>query len=122
MLFIKESLYYYWRMDTDKITEKQKLCVSCMKCCREVGIYTHPDMYVNTAEELIHFYEARGFSVERSGDMLVLSLRHSCPHLTAAGCDIYEKRPQVCKDYSGPADFGSSCLWANLPGEKKSNR
>ena len=99
----------------DELTRKQELCLACKRCCREVGIYTHPAMYICTAEELIEFYEARGFSVVKSGDLLVLTLQHACPHLTAGGCDIYENRPKICREYSGLDDFGSKCLWSVLP-------
>ena len=101
------------------MTQKQRLCLSCMRCCKEVGIYTHPGMYISTPEELATFYEARGFSVARSGELLVLTLKHPCPHLTPDGCDIYENRPRICADYSGLEDFGDRCLWSALPEDKR---
>lgn len=94
-------------------TEREKLCLSCMKCCREFSVYTHPILYGCSAEQIAEFYEARGFSVERlEEDAMVLTLRHPCPHLTPDGCDIYERRPAVCREYSGIADFGDDCLWS----------
>ncbi|HTR44805.1 MAG TPA: YkgJ family cysteine cluster protein [Thermodesulfovibrionales bacterium] len=109
-------------MELNKLPEKERLCIVCSKCCREIGIYTHPGMYTCSAEELIEFYEARGFTVTRSEDVLVLSLKIPCPHLTPAGCDIYERRPQVCKEYSGLDDFGEACLWSKLPEQRKHGR
>lgn len=110
------------QMEFNKLPEKEKLCIICSKCCREIGIYTHPGLYTCSAEELVEFYEARGFAVTKSGDALILSLKISCPHLTQVGCDIYERRPQVCKEYSGLDDFGDGCLWSVLPEQRKRGR
>lgn len=76
-------------------------------------------MYDCTVEDLIEFYETRGFRATKSGDLIVLTLKQTCPHLTPVGCDIYEKRPQVCRDYSGLNDFGSECFWSILPEDRK---
>ena len=102
-------------MKFNELPEKEQLCVACCKCCREVGIYTHPAMYSNTPEELIEFYQAKGFSVARTGDLLAITIKMPCPHLTPAGCDLYETRPKVCRDYSGIKDFGTGCFWSALP-------
>ncbi|MBI5641062.1 MAG: YkgJ family cysteine cluster protein [Nitrospirae bacterium] len=95
--------------------EKERLCLSCMKCCREVIVYTHPVLYSCPAEMLVEFYQARGFSVTRlKEDAIILSFKHDCQHLTPAGCDIYDQRPEACRDYSGIEDFGDECLWSQL--------
>ncbi len=102
-------------MEANPNTEKEKLCLACRKCCREISIYTHPVLYSCSAEKIVEFYEARGFDVQRlAEDGIVLSFKHDCPHLTAAGCDIYERRPDVCRAYSGVEDFGDECLWSRL--------
>ncbi len=63
----------------------------------------------------MEFYEARGFQVARlEEDAIVLSIEQTCPHLTPEGCDIYERRPKVCKEYSGVEDFGERCLLSKL--------
>jgi Fe-S-cluster containining protein len=108
-----------YSMKFSELPEKQQLCIACCKCCREVGIYTHPGMYSNTKEEVVEFYRARGFNVTESGDLLIISLKMACPHLTPAGCDIYENRPQVCKDYSGLNDFKTECFWSGLPENRR---
>lgn len=96
-------------------TEKERSCLSCQKCCRELSIYTHPILYSCPAEDIVDFYEARGFHVTRlEEDAVVLTIEHTCPHLTPDGCDIYESRPKVCREYSGIEDFGEGCLWSKL--------
>lgn len=100
-------------------TEKQRLCITCRKCCMEVGIYTHPDMYTCSEEETVHFYETRGFTVGKIEDLLVLTLKYPCPQLTTKGCAVYKERPQVCIDYSGLEDFGKDCFWSSIPVPKR---
>jgi Fe-S-cluster containining protein len=102
-------------MKTKDLTEKERLCISCQKCCKELFIYTHPVLYGCPAGTIVDFYKARGFDVNRlEEDAIILSLKHTCPHLTSGGCDIYDQRPQACADYSGIEDFGQDCLWSTL--------
>ena len=97
------------------LTEKERLCISCQKCCNELFVYTHPVLYSCSAETIVDFYKARGFDVSRlEEDAILLSFKHTCPHLTPDGCDIYEDRPKACADYSGIEDFGEGCLWSTL--------
>ncbi len=96
-------------------TEKERLCISCQKCCNELFVYTHPVLYSCSAETIVDFYKARGFDVSRlEEDAIILSFKHTCPHLTPDGCDIYEDRPKACAEYSGIEDFGEGCLWSTL--------
>jgi Fe-S-cluster containining protein len=102
-------------MKTRDLTEKERLCISCQKCCKELFIYTHPVLYSCPAGTIVDFYKARGFDVNRlEEDAIILSFKHTCPHLTSGGCDIYDHRPQACADYSGIEDFGQDCLWSTL--------
>ena len=102
-------------MEQKNLTEKERLCISCQKCCREISIYSHPVLYSCTAEKIIEFYKGRGFKVTRlEEDALIISFKHVCPHLTPEGCDIYENRPGACAEYSGIEDFGKGCLWSAI--------
>lgn len=102
-------------MERKVLSEKEKLCIACQKCCKELFLYTHPVLYSCPAETIVDFYRVRGFDVTRlEEDALILSFKHTCPHLTSEGCDIYEKRPQACVEYSGIEDFGEECLWSTL--------
>ncbi len=106
-------------MKSKKQKEREALCKACQRCCKELYIYTHPVMYGCSAQKVIDFYEARGFSVTRlEKDALILGLHYPCPHLTPQGCAIYEKRPQACREYSGIEDFGEECLWSTLERER----
>jgi Fe-S-cluster containining protein len=107
-------------MKQKELTEKERLCLACRKCCREISIYTHPILYMCDAGKIVDFYKARGFEVTRlEEDAIILSLPHVCPHLTGAGCDIYESRPAACAEYSGIEDFGEACLWSTLEEYRK---
>ena len=100
-------------------TEKQKLCLACRKCCETVGTYTDPDIYEASERELIRFYRARGLTVTKEDGYLFLHLEMPCPHLKENGCDIYAKRPKLCREYTGLDDFGKGCLWSSLPEYRK---
>jgi Fe-S-cluster containining protein len=101
----------------EKLTQKQQLCVDCRKCCGYVGVYTDPTIYELSEKEVIHFYEARGATVTRDGEHLFIVFKLPCPHITPKGCAIYNKRPKICKIYSGLEEFGKECLWSSI--EKK---
>jgi Fe-S-cluster containining protein len=104
-----------------KLTKKQQLCLSCLKCCSKVGVYTDPTIYELSEKDVINFYEARGATVSRDGDHLFVMFDLPCPHLTKAGCNIYGKRPKICRIYSGLDEFGKECLWSSLS-KKKSEK
>lgn len=97
-----------------KLTKKQQLCIECKKCCTKVGVYTDPAIYELSEKDVIHFYEARGAEVSRSDDHLFIVFDMPCPHLAQNGCNIYEKRPRICRIYSGQEEFGDECLWTAL--------
>jgi Fe-S-cluster containining protein len=102
-------------MSSNDLTEKEKLCISCQNCGKELSIYSHPILYGCQAEKIVEFYEARGLTVTRlEEDALIISFPHICQHLTAEGCAIYENRPDSCAEYSGIEDFGDRCLWSTL--------
>jgi Fe-S-cluster containining protein len=46
---------------------------------------------------MLEYYEARKWSYDPSTK--VLSVPDVCPHLVDTKCDIYENRPQYCRDY-----------------------
>ena len=107
-------------MELKELTEKQRLCIACQKCCKELFIYTHPVLYSCPAEMLVDFYRARGFKVSRlEEDAIIMSLEHTCPHLKPEGCDIYERRPRACAEYTGIEDFGDECLWSTIKEDKE---
>jgi Fe-S-cluster containining protein len=108
-----------------ELTGKQKLCLSCQRCCKTVHIITP---YAPDNQDIIEFYTIRGFKVyqvpidaERKEIRLMLSIEHPCPFLTPAGCAIYGKRPKVCRDYDGRQDPFVNCAWKELPDEQKTS-
>jgi len=103
-------------------SRKQKLCIECQKCCRDVSVYTRADLYNCSNRKVIEFYRTRGFKVHKEGDAILLTFSIPCPHLTPDGCDIYEKRPEVCREYDGMEDFDEECLWSSRPINKSQKR
>lgn len=95
-------------------SRKQKLCIECQKCCKNIAVYTHPDFYECSEKEVLAFYKMRGCDVQKENGAFLLSFPLPCPHLTLDGCSIYEKRPQTCREYNGIEDFGDGCLWSRL--------
>lgn len=99
--------------------KKSKLCLQCMECCKILAVpielkYIHP--------ESIAFYVARGcWIAPLSGGRLGIVVPFPCPHLTPEGCDMYENRPQECRDYDGTRDplMSDKCLWIKKNREKK---
>src|SRR5574340_112937 len=84
---------------------KQRLCIECRKCCSNIAVYTHPDFYRSSAEEVLAFYKMRGIRVKKEKGAFLLSFPLPCPHLTEDGCSIYEHRPQSCRAYNGIEDL-----------------
>ncbi len=102
-----------------KFTKKQQLCGQCHKCCQKVGVYTDPAIYEMTEADVIHFYKAWGATITKSDDELFIIFDIPCPHLTPTGCAIYEKRPKICRTYSGLDEFRDDGIWSSLS-EKRS--
>lgn len=93
-------------------SEAQKLCLQCRKCCAEVQIDT---AYENDDREAKEFYRRRGFKVMHGPDgYLTFELALPCPELTDRGCRVYRRRPKVCREYSGEADYGKGCWLGGL--------
>jgi len=103
-------------------SRKQKLCLECQRCCKEIGVYTHADFYDCSLKEVLKFYKMRGCSVEKDKGAILLTLPVPCPHLTPDGCAVYEKRPQCCREYDGMEDFGDKCLWSTLKKQRSAKK
>jgi len=89
--------------------KKQKLCLQCMECCKILAIPA--DVFSPRAIEL---YVTRGcWLASISGGRRGVVIPYPCPHLTPKGCNIYEQRPQDCRDYNGTKDplMKDKCLW-----------
>jgi len=104
---------------TKRLPRKQQLCIECRKCCEKVGVYTDPYIYEMDEREVIDFYKARGATVTKSDGELFIVFDLPCPHLSEKGCDIYQKRPKICRIYSGQHEFGDECLWSTLSKDKR---
>jgi Fe-S-cluster containining protein len=67
-------------------------CLKCGLCCRVLFlVIAHP------SPELLEYYEARKWSYDKTTKLL--SIPDICPHLVDNKCDIYENRPEYCRNY-----------------------
>lgn len=101
-----------------KMTDKQKICIECRKCCVDVAFHTP---YTNDREDVIDFYTVRGFEVtkERDGYLMITVNNYPCPKLTPEGCGVYETRPEVCKKFDGKKVMGKECAWYGKKFDRK---
>jgi len=83
--------------------EQQEICVKCQECCKWVTFTLSPsDGYRNKMRD---YYSHRGFDVVSSVDRFMpVMIPSPCPHLTKDGCNVYENRPDYCKEYDGRED------------------
>ena len=92
--------------------QEEVVCIECQECCKWMGIIIPSDEW----KERRKFYEVRGCEVARTeGDDVYVLLPSVCPHLTPNGCDIYDYRPNYCREYDGrddPAMRGRCKLYA----------
>lgn len=88
-------------------------CIECSECCEWVTfIIPQPSGIQLTTERssflknaLVEFYEARGCKIKDAiGDNMAVMVPSVCPHLSVKGCDIYDKRPDLCRQYDGRLD------------------
>jgi len=103
-----------------KMTDKQKICIECRKCCIDVAFHT---AYKNDREDVIDFYTVRGFEVtkERNGHLMIAMNNFPCPQLTPKGCGVYETRPEVCRGFDGKKVMGKECAWYGKKFDRKGN-
>ncbi len=97
-------------MNQNHLTEKQRLCLSCMECCRYLGFKT-----VSLGKESKELLRIRGVKVFDCGNnKSFLAIPSVCPELSLGGCKIYEKRPAACRNHDGRNDPMVDCLWKVL--------
>lgn len=85
-------------------------CLQCGACCAT------PSIMVNMDEDTAFFYSNFGIEIamidnEHKGKFLVGTI---CKHRTQQEngkyrCDIYEDRPEICKNYPGNQPKHSGC-------------
>ncbi len=91
---------------------KSDLCLACGRCCKVLILYApRPDfLHEPQAEE---FFKARGVTIIEKGQRWYkVGVPSVCPHLgDDNACDIYETRPQGCREYDGRKDPIVECDW-----------
>lgn len=98
-----------------ELTEKQKLCLVCMECCRTLA-FSLPKKSLD--KQTRDFYEARGSKFKKQGPFVWVIVPSVCPNLTTLGCKIYPQRPVVCRVFDGRnyPFMAGICKWSNLGG------
>ena len=71
-------------------------CKKCGDCCRFITLPLgwRPDQFI------IEWLLARGTKprVNKQNKLLYVEVSYPCPHLKDNECEIYEKRPMVCRN------------------------
>jgi len=81
-----------------------EICIKCHECCKWMTFIVEANDY-NMRRRYTNFYRARGCDVKEAGSSLIIMVNTPCPHLLPTGaCIIYEKRPEICRDYDGRFD------------------
>ena len=78
------------------MTEEEQICIECQECCKTLAV-----PYYTADNDTIEFYSIRGCERVINDQGAYLLIPFSCPHLIEDGCDIYEDRPEVCREYDG---------------------
>jgi Fe-S-cluster containining protein len=95
----------------------KELCAGCGRCCKYLLAFYPDGVGADMREE---FLLARGAVRDRIKDQRGLTawlIPSVCQHLTKDNaCDIYEARPQACKDFDGRSHPGAArepiaCAW-----------
>ena len=103
--------------------KKSELCKLCQFCCTYISLDTvyckrfmkegyEPNLELLKTRGLTEFY------IDDVTGCLVIEAKFPCTHLTPDGCDIYETRPDSCRNYDGIRDgrgsFKKKCYWQFL--------
>jgi Fe-S-cluster containining protein len=79
--------------------ELQQICIECQECCKWMTF-----ILVKPSQQLLHIYRVRDCKIKVINGNTHIMVKSVCPHLTQEGCDIYDKRPQICREYDGRYD------------------
>jgi hypothetical protein len=98
--------------------EKSALCLQCHACCKQLPMSIKYDPESPAFQAISEFFTTHGCEAMMVHGVYVISVPHICQHLTESGCDIYESRPTVCRDYDGRKDprLLNKCLWVKRGG------
>ena len=81
-----------------------EICLTCQACCK---YFMTPMPWARLADliKAKEYYKARGAKKVISINNRIWAVWEiKCPHLTKIGCDIYEHRPQACREFNGHQD------------------
>lgn len=78
---------------------KQELCLSCLQCCKTMII---PTVYNFVADaQLAILSEMRDIKYIDTNMGPFALIPCACKFLTNKGCRIYDRRPDICRNYDG---------------------
>lgn len=76
-------------------TMKRNSCGDCHLCCEYFTI----NMSDVPADAIAFWREWGAIADRQSGDDYLLKIFSPCRHLRKDGCEIYDRRPQFCRDF-----------------------
>lgn len=71
-------------------------CIDCSKCCQNIIL----PIAVSPNADQIRWIELHDVEVVKIRGITHLKINQPCNKLNDNKCSIYNKRPQVCKDYT----------------------
>ena len=77
-----------------------EICIECQWCCTHV--YVPVQM---SDKDMVLLLLFRGIELQSYGGTTYAIMHQVCQHLTVNGCNIYDLRPDVCRQYDGRKDM-----------------
>ena len=74
-------------------------CKHCGDCCEYVILASAIDLQETELSEYIDWLQDHGIEVIRRGNAIMSRIKVHCVHRRSSRCDIYEKRPGICRNY-----------------------
>jgi Fe-S-cluster containining protein len=89
------------------------ICVKCNECCKWMTFTLRPETK-RLMDKYTEFYKARSCKVKQAvggadgnpAYVLTVMVPYMCGHLNLVTgmCDVYDRRPQLCREYDGRWD------------------
>ena len=98
---------------------KSELCIQCQECCKILRIAI-PIQESTEYKETVKYYSEHGCITKNTKNSTVIEIPHKCQHLTDKGCNVYDKRPLMCRIYDGSIDelMKDRCMWITIGYDK----
>jgi len=92
--------------------KKQELCLQCNECCKTIAM----PAFLLGDPMTTDWLKFRGCEFFQTNFGMFVLIPSICPYLTDKGCAVYERRPEVCRNYDGRQIpfMVDKCKWNEL--------